>query len=171
MDVADRVEVDGGGGGKGGGRGRAFGGMRRWVRIGLPVGVDHEDEDEDEDGRDKGLDTTARLYVYSNTDEQVPQRGIESHIAEVLSSITIKPSSSSQPQPPPPTPPPAPPRPTPTTFLPNSSSTPHPLVRVEKFSGTRHVGHAKADPERYWGAVSEMWGVAVGEVMRAGSRL
>jgi hypothetical protein len=30
------------------------------------------------------------------------------------------------------------------------------------------MAHVKMDPERYWAAVKEMWGVAVGEVMRKG---
>lgn len=30
-------------------------------------------------------------------------------------------------------------------------------VRAEVFENTTHVGHAKADPERYWGAIKALW--------------
>jgi len=33
-------------------------------------------------------------------------------------------------------------------------------VDVEKFDGTPHVGHMRADSERYWGAVSHIWSKA-----------
>jgi hypothetical protein len=62
-DVAKIVDA----GGKGGGQAVAFGRMRRWVRIGLPVGV--------EEGT--GIPIT-RLYVYSDKDEQVSFRVVKS---------------------------------------------------------------------------------------------
>ncbi|KAJ7759356.1 hypothetical protein DFH07DRAFT_444401 [Mycena maculata] len=34
-------------------------------------------------------------------------------------------------------------------------------VRVEEFRGSGHVGHATADPERYWSAVQFLWGDVV----------
>lgn len=30
-------------------------------------------------------------------------------------------------------------------------------VRMEKFEGTDHVAHARREPERFWGAVKEVW--------------
>ncbi|KAG9218423.1 hypothetical protein CCMSSC00406_0007976 [Pleurotus cornucopiae] len=30
-------------------------------------------------------------------------------------------------------------------------------VRVKKFVGSRHVQHARSDPDRYWGAIRETW--------------
>ena len=160
MDVAERGEVDRGG--SGGGRGRAFGNMRRWVRIGLPVGGHSNAEEEGS--------PIARLYVYSDKDDQVSPNGVESHVADTLASLKpIIPSSQSSlssahslRHPPP----------RPTTFLPNSSTTPHPLIRVEKFTGSSHINHARADPDRYWSAVGDMWAVAVDEtIKRQGAKL
>ncbi|CAK5261988.1 unnamed protein product [Mycena citricolor] len=34
-------------------------------------------------------------------------------------------------------------------------------VSVEEFNGSRHVGHAFADPKRYWSAVQRVWDEAV----------
>ncbi|KAK6088166.1 PaxU protein [Seiridium cupressi] len=32
---------------------------------------------------------------------------------------------------------------------------------LERFEGTSHVGHMKADPERYWGAIKDSWVEAI----------
>lgn len=34
-------------------------------------------------------------------------------------------------------------------------------VRMERFEDSKHVAHARADPERYWGAVRRLWEDAV----------
>lgn len=31
------------------------------------------------------------------------------------------------------------------------------VVRRERFVGTGHAAHVRADPERYWGIVKEVW--------------
>ncbi|KAL4257767.1 TMEM53 family protein [Pleurotus pulmonarius] len=40
-------------------------------------------------------------------------------------------------------------------------------TRVEKFVGSRHVQHARSDPDRYWGAVRETWSEACKRCTRA----
>ncbi|EEB97368.1 hypothetical protein MPER_03326, partial [Moniliophthora perniciosa FA553] len=36
-------------------------------------------------------------------------------------------------------------------------------VRAERFTGSRHVSHAKKDPKRYWSAVEGLWNEALHE--------
>jgi len=42
-------------------------------------------------------------------------------------------------------------------------------VRLEKFSDSKHVSHARVYPERYWGSIKNLWQRAVAEVIDSSS--
>lgn len=68
-----------------------------------------------------------RMYIYSDTDELIPWRDVEEHAEQAQRALK------------------------------NTVAGGVPIVRKEKFEGSKHVSHAVVDPERYWRIVQSFW--------------
>ena len=76
-----------------------------------------------------------RVYIYSESDELVPWRHVEMHAMEARDAFEKRRSGSGL-----------------------------KLVKLEKFGGSRHVGHVVVDAERYWGIVKAHWTQALAQI-------
>ena len=74
------------------------------------------------------VDGVLRLYIYSETDELVPWQHVEMHAREARSVLEKRSNGAGTLQ-----------------------------VKLEKFVGSRHVGHVVVDARRYWRVVKTHW--------------
>lgn len=69
----------------------------------------------------------SRMYIYSESDELVPWQHVEAHANEARQVVEDLGGNGTA------------------------------KVKLEKFVGSKHVGHAVVDAERYWGLVKTFW--------------